>query len=320
VATTTTPNTLLPSLPPATGRAGLRGAIASEFTKIRSVRSTYWTLAALLVVSIGIGAAITAGSAANFSHNPANKAGFDATQTSLIAFFEIGQLIIAVIAALAITSEYSTGMIRTSLTAQPRRGTVYAAKAIVLTSLTLIVSLVTSFIAFFVGQALLSSSGVSASLFHSVTIPQNANVTCPQQGAGGGGGGLPPGCKVVFSGTDVISPTTVLLAIIGCALFVTLVAIIAFGVGAIVRHTAAAIAIVIAALFIIPVLEHALPDNWHFDIMRFLPDAANQVVSVTIGSNANLHLWSAWPQLGVTALWAAALLAAGAYLFRKRDA
>ncbi len=319
MATTTTPTTLLPPLPPATGRAGLRGAIASEFTKIRSVRSTYWTLAALLVVSIGIGAAITGGSAANFGHNPANKAGFDATQTSLVAFFEIGQLIIAVIAALAITSEYSTGMIRTALAAQPRRGRVYAAKAIVLTSLTLIVSLVTSFVAFFVGQALLSSSGVSASLFHSVKIPQNANVTCPQRGAGGGGG-LPPGCKVMFSGTDVISPTTVLLAIIGCALFVTLVAIIAFGIGAVVRHTAGAIAIAIAALFIIPVLEQALPSEWRWDIMRFLPDAANQVVSVTIGNNASSHLWSAWPQLGVTALWAAALLAAGAYLFRKRDA
>src|SRR5580704_6579368 len=319
MATTTTPSTLLPSLPPATGRAGLRGAIASEFTKIRSVRSTYWTLA-VLVVSIGIGAAITGGSAANFSDNPGNKAGFDATQTSLVAFFEIGQLIIAVIAALTITSEYSTGMIRTSLTAQPRRGRVYAAKAIVLTSLTLIVSLVTSFIAFFVGQALLSSSGMSASLFHSVTIPQNANVTCPQQGAGGGGGGLSPGCKVVFSGTDVISPTTVLFAIIGCVLFVTLVAIMAFGIGAIVRHTAGAIAIAIAALFIIPVLEQALPHEWRWDIMRFLPDAANQVVSVTIGDNADPHLWSAWPQLGVTALWPAALLAAGAYLFRKRDA
>src|SRR5579862_1925860 len=321
MATTTTPTTLLPLLPPATGRAGLRGAIASEFTKIRSVRSTYWTLAALLVVSIGIGAAITGGSAANFGHNPGNKAGFDATQTSLIAFFEIGQLIIAVIAAMAITSEYSTGMIRTSLTAQPRRGTIYAAKAIVLTSLTLVISLVTSFAAFFIGQALLSSSGVSASLFHSVRIPQNANVTCPQQGAGGGGGGrLPPGCKVMFSGTDVISPTTVLLAIIGCALFVTLVAIIAFGIGAIVRHTAGAIAIAMAALFIIPVLEQALPSEWRWDIMRFLPDAANQAVSVTIGNNSNPHLWSAWPQLGVTALWAAALLAAGVYLFRKRDA
>src|SRR5271170_2539713 len=205
MATTATPDTRLSPLPAPTGRAGLRGAIASEFTKIRSVRSTYWTLAALLIVSVGIGAAITGGTAANFSHNPGNKAGFDATQTSLAAFFEIGQLIIAVIAALAITSEYSTGMIRTSLTAQPRRRTVYAAKAIVLTSLTLVVSLVTSFVAFFVGQALLSSSGMSASLFHSVTIPQNANVTCPQQGVGGGGGGLPPGCKVVFSGTYVIS-------------------------------------------------------------------------------------------------------------------
>jgi ABC-type transport system involved in multi-copper enzyme maturation permease subunit len=320
MATMTTLNTRLSPLPPATGRAGLRGAIASEFTKIRSVRSTYWTLAALLVVSIGIGAAITGGTEASFSHNPANKAAFDATQISLIAFFEIGQLIIAVIAAMAITSEYSTGMIRTSLTAQPRRGTVYAAKAIVLTSLTLIVSLITSFIAFFVGQALLSSSGVSASLFHSVTIPQNANVTCPQKGLGGGGGGLPPGCKVVFSGTYVISPSTVLLAIIGCALFVTLVAILAFGIGAIVRHTAGAIAIAIAALFIIPVLEQALPNQWRWDIMRFLPDAANRVVSVTIPGSADPHLWSAWPQLGVTALWAAALLAGGAYLFRKRDA
>ena len=319
MATTTTLDTQLSPLPPATGRAGLRGAIASEFTKIRSVRSTYWTLAALLVVSIGVGAAITGGADANFSHNLANKAGFDATQTSLIAFFEIGQLIIAVIAALAITSEYSTGMIRTSLTAQPRRRTVYAAKAIVLTSLTLIVSLVTAFIAFFVGQALLSSSGVSASLFHTVTIPQNANVNCPA-GQGWRRRGLPPGCKVVFSGTDVIHPSTVLFAIIGCALFVTLVAILAFGIGAIVRHTAAAIAIAIAALFIIPVLEQALPSNWRWDIMRFLPDAANQVVSVTIGDNTNAHLWSAWPQLGVTALWAAALLALGAYLFRKRDA
>jgi ABC-2 type transport system permease protein len=311
MATTTTLDRRLSPLPPATGQAGLRGAIASEFTKIRSVRSSYWTLAALLVVSIGIGAAITAGAAANFGHNPGNKADFDATQVSLIAFFEIGQLIIAVIAALAITSEYSTGMIRTSLTAQPRRGVIYAAKAIVLTSVTLVVSLITSFIAFFVGQALLSGHGVSASLFHTVTIPRYANVNCPNG---------PGGCTATFSGTDVIHPSTVLLAIIGCALFVTLVALIAFGIGALVRHTAGTIAIAIAALFIIPVLEQALPANWRWDIMRFLPDAANQQISVTIRDNLNQHLWSAWPQLGVTALWAAALVAAGAYLFRKRDA
>src|SRR5260370_7709219 len=105
MATTTTPTTLLPSLPPATGRAGLRGAIASEFTKIRSVRSTYWTLAALLVVSIGIGPAITGGSAANFSHNPANNARFDSTHTSLLPFFQISPPLIPALAAPHLTSD-----------------------------------------------------------------------------------------------------------------------------------------------------------------------------------------------------------------------
>src|SRR5450756_3097726 len=129
MATTTTPAVRLASLPPASGRAGLRGAIASEFTKIRSVRSTYWTLAALLIVSIGIGAAIAAGSASDLNSNTGNKAGFDATPVSLFAFFELGQLIIAVIGAMAITAEYSTGMVRTSLTALPRRCLLYTSDA-----------------------------------------------------------------------------------------------------------------------------------------------------------------------------------------------
>jgi ABC-2 type transport system permease protein len=308
MATTTTPDLRLSSLPPAAGRAGLKGALASEFTKLRSVRSTYWTLGALFFVSVGLGIAITAGTAANFANNPGNKAGFDATQASLGAFFELGQLIIAVLGAMAITSEYSTGMIRTSLTAQPRRGVVYAAKATVFTVVTLVISVVTAFIAFFVGQAIYSSKGVSASLFHTVTVPASANVNCG-----------PGGCTATFSGTDVITASTVLTAIIGTALFVTIVALIAFGVGSIVRHTAGAISIVIALLFIVPILEQTLPNDWRWDIMRFLPDAATRVISVTVGGT-NIHLWSAWPQLGVTAVWAVVLVGIGAYLFRKRDA
>ncbi len=179
MATATTPNVRLSALPPAAGQAGLRGAIASEFTKLRSVRSTYWTLGALFVVSVGLGVVITAGTRGQlWPTTRGNKAGFDATQTSLGVFFELGQLIIAVLGAMVITSEYSTGMIRTSLTAQPRRGVVYAAKAIAFTAVTLVISLVTSFVAFFVGQAMLSGKGVAASLFHTVTIPANANVTC----------------------------------------------------------------------------------------------------------------------------------------------
>ena len=111
-------------------------------------------------------------------NNPSNKAGFDATQTSLGAFFEIGQLIIAVIGAMVITSEYSTGMIRTSLTAQPRRGVVYAAKGIVFTAVTLVISVITAFVAFFAGGAMLSGKGVAASLFHTVTVPANAITNC----------------------------------------------------------------------------------------------------------------------------------------------
>src|ERR1700689_5134068 len=152
---TTTPNVRLSSLPPSpAGRAGLGGALASEFTKLQPVRSTYWTLCALFVVSVGLAAAIAAGTEAHFTDHPFAEVGFDATQTSLGAFFELGQLIIAVIGAMVITSEYSTGMIRTSLTAQPRRGVVYAAKAIVFTTVTLVISLVTAFVAFFAGQAM----------------------------------------------------------------------------------------------------------------------------------------------------------------------
>src|ERR1700691_1294677 len=307
--TTTTRIVRLASLPPAAGRAGLKGALASEFTKLRSVRSTYWTLGALFIVSVGLGIAITAGTAANFANNPGNKAGFDATQASLGAFFELGQLIIAVLGAMVITSEYSTGMIRTSLTAQPRRGVVYAAKAIVFTAVTLFIPGTTSFTAFFVGQAIFSYPGVAPLAFHTDTIPANANMTCNGPGP----------CTATFFGTDVINPSTVATAIIGTALFVTIVALIAYGVGSILRHTAGAIATVIALLFIIPILEQTLPNDWRWDIMRFLPDAATRVISVTVGGT-NIHLWSAWPQLGVTALWAAVLVGIGAYLFRTREA
>src|ERR1700691_2615157 len=100
MATPTTPNVRLSSLPPAAGQAGLRGAIASEFTKIRSVRSTYWTLGALFIVSVGLDVAITAGTASDMVNTTGNKAGFDATKASLGAFFEIGQLIIAVLGAM----------------------------------------------------------------------------------------------------------------------------------------------------------------------------------------------------------------------------
>jgi ABC-2 type transport system permease protein len=312
MATITTADVPSAVLPPATGQAGLGGVIASEFTKLRSVRSTYWTLGALLVVSIGVAIAVMAGESSSLTNNPGNRAGFDGTQISLIPFFEIGQLIIAVLGAMTITSEYATGMIRTSLTAMPRRGAVYAAKAIVFTTVTLVISLITSFVAFAVGQAMVASTGEGASLLGSVKIPANAIFSGP------GGPNTPP--KVTLQGTDVITASSVLSAVVGTALFVTLVALIAFSLGAIIRHTAGTITTVIGVMFIIPIILQALPNTWRWDIMRFFPDAAGRVISVTVPGGGNPHLWSSWPQMIVTLCYAVVLFTVGAYLFRKRDA
>ena len=314
MATVTTSDIKLSALPPVSGQAGLRGVIASEFTKIRSVRSTYWTIAALLIVGVGIAALVGFGIANNIHNQPWNKAGTDGTQSILTPFLFIGQLIIAVIGAMVITSEYSTGMIRTSLTAMPRRGTVYLGKLIVLTVVTLVVSLVTSFLAFFAGSLPLSGSGVAGSLFHNVTIPANVNMSPP---AGGPGNGPP---NYTFVGTDVITSGHVLTAIIGSALFVTVVALIAFGLGAIIRHTAGAISSVFGLMFVLTIIIQVLPDSWRWDILRFFPDSAARLISVTLPGQQNPHLWSTWPQFLVTVIWAVVLVGVGGYLFRKRDA
>jgi ABC-2 type transport system permease protein len=172
---------------------------------------------------------------------------------------------------------------------------------------------VTSFVAFFVGMAALSGSGVAASLFHTTTIPANVNMS---PGPNGPGNGTP---NYTFVGTDVITSGHVLTAVVGSALFVTMVALIAFGLGAIIRHTAGAITSAIGLMFVLSIIIQILPDTWRWDIMRFFPDAAGRVISVTVGTG-NQHLWSAWPQFLVTVIWAVALVGIGGFLFRKRDA
>src|SRR6266571_496639 len=152
------PDMAMTSAQPA--RAGLAGALRSEFTKIRSVRSTYWTLLALVIVTIGIGALASAGAAAR----PGELGpGFDPTQQSLAGLY-VGQLVIVVLGALTISSEYSTGMVRTSLTALPRRGLVFAAKGAVFGAVALVTGLVASFASFFIGQALMSGQHIGTTL------------------------------------------------------------------------------------------------------------------------------------------------------------
>jgi ABC-2 type transport system permease protein len=127
--------------------------VRSEWAKFRTVSSTYWSLFAAVAAMIGLGAIIS-------SAQSGHQAGFDPVSTSLSGVL-LAQLAIGVLGVLFVTSEYSTGMIRTTFTAAPQRRSVIAAKAAVFAVVALVVGTVTSLVTFLVGQALLGTNGVS---------------------------------------------------------------------------------------------------------------------------------------------------------------
>jgi ABC-2 type transport system permease protein len=279
---TTTGRTRSGAVPAPRHPASLAGTLRSELTKIRSVRSTYWTLIVLIVAGIGFSIADCAGTAAHWASTPPpQRFGLDATQDSVAGLALLGQLVIVVLGSLAITSEYSTGMIRTSLTVMPRRGVLYGAKAAVFGTVALVISMLISFASFFTGQALLSSTHESATL----------------------------------------STPGALRAVIVTGLFVTVCGLFAYGLGAILRHTAAAMTVAYGLLFLLPQLAKALPNAWYADVVRWLPggDAVNVLTGTTPGQNYP-HFFSAWGELAVFAGYTVILLLAGLVLFRKRDA
>ncbi|GAA1002858.1 ABC transporter [Streptomyces sp. F-3] len=135
--------------------------IRSEWTKIRSVASTVWTLSLALVVTVALGMLVSALTRHGFENmREQDRLSFDPTYISF-AGMGLGQLAMIVFGVLVVTNEYSTGMIRTSLAAVPQRGVFLASKVAVATALALVVGMVTSFLAFFLGQALLGSLGTS---------------------------------------------------------------------------------------------------------------------------------------------------------------
>ena len=265
-----------PAVPPAAHRPGLAETLRSEFIKMRSVRSTYWTLLALVVASIAWAATDCAGIV---SHWPQDM-GFNPARASLTGQVGLGELIIVTLGALVITSEYSTGMIRTSLTVMPRRGVLYAAKAIVFAAVSLALSLVTSLAAFFTGQAILSGKHI--------------NTTLAQPYA--------------------------LRAVLLSAAVVTVFGLLAYGAGAIIRNTAGAITAILGVIFLVPLLAQALPSSWFQDLQRWLPGgSALDPISSGWAQSAH-HLFSAWGEFAVFCGYAAVLLAVGGWLFCRRDA
>jgi len=225
------------AFPPATFGDVLR----SEWTKLRSVRSTSWALAVTVVLGIGLGAVISAAAAHGYARSSVSgKLSWDPTGVSL-AGVAIASLAIAVLGVLCISSEYSSGMIRTSLIAVPKRGRVLAAKSLVFAAVTFVVGEATSFAAFFVGQGLISGHAPHATLGD-------------------------PG---------------VARAVVGAGLYLTVLAVLSVAVGTLLRHPAAAISCVVGVLFVLPGIAQALPDSWRNPVTEFWPtQAGGQLTSV----------------------------------------
>jgi ABC-2 type transport system permease protein len=263
-------------------RAAFRAAtfgdvLRSEWTKLRSVRSTFWALTVTVVLGVGLGAVISAATARGYARSSVSqKLGWDPTGVSLDGV-GIATLAIAVLGVLCISSEYSSGMIRTSLIAVPKRGRVLAAKSLVFAAVTFVVGEATSFTAFFAGQALISGHAPHAALGD-------------------------PG---------------VARAVAGAGLALTAVAVLSVAAGALLRHPAAAIASMVAVLFVLPAIAQALPDSWRNPVTEFWPTlAVGDLTSV----HHSAHTLQPWPGFGVMCLFVAIVYAIAWTLLNRRDA
>ena len=282
------------SLPPAKGRSGFSGALRSEWTKIRSVRSTAYTLLATAVVTIGISTLFSWGQSGHAG--PEDLADFDPVRNSLFGIV-FGQLVIVVIGSMTLSSEYSTGMIRTSLTSMPRRGVVYSAKLLVFTVVALITGLFCSFTSFFIGQA----------FFKSVTIHDF-----------GEGGRRVLGVRDLSTS---LGKPHVLQAVIGGGLYLAVSALLAFGLAAILRHTAGAITAAIGALFVMFIMAQFLPHDWAVKVDKYIPFlAGGQIWGLRKLGEKDVPMFSAWGGFGLFTAYAAVAILVGAFLFHKRDA
>src|SRR5215470_9998727 len=207
--------------------------LLSEFTKFRSLRSTMWTLLAAVVLMIGLGALFSGVTASQYqTFNWAERAAFNPVTTSLNGVI-FAVVAFGVLGVLLMGGEYSTGMIRSSLTAVPRRLPVLWGKAAIFP-----VSLVASFLSFFLGQALLSS--------HHLGVPVTAH--------------------------------DALRSVIGAALYVTVAGLIGLALGALLRHTAAGITTFAAVFFVLPLLATLLPASISDHLAQYLPPNAGGAV------------------------------------------
>jgi ABC-2 type transport system permease protein len=255
----------------------LPDVLRSEWTKLRSVRSTYWSLLIAAASVVGLSALICSLYVNRYNSLSAiDRAEFNATSFSLSGLF-LAQLAIGVLGVLVITSEFSTGMIRSTFVAVPQRRVVLAAKATTFTAVTVVVGLVSSFAAFFVGQAILFGRHIEAHIGQ-------------------------PG---------------VLRSIIGAGLYLGVLGLLSLGIGAIIRHSAGAMAALFGLLFVLPAVVSTLPSSWVNTIGPYLPSSAGEAIFETA---RGVPLLSPWTGFLVFCLYAAVALGVAAITLVRRDA
>ena len=223
---------------PARGRVTQGGVFRSEWTKLYSLRSSRYSLLAAALMTIGFGIIASVANVSRWSSmSAADKASFDPLATSLLGV-RFGVLAIGVLGVLLVTGEYTTGMIRSTMIAVPKRLPVLWAKTGVYAVAALAVAIPGALIAFFAGQAILSGQHIQIAFSHS---------------------GVPR-------------------AVLGAAVFLMLAGLFAMGLGAIIRNTAGAIAAFAGIMFVIPPLIGILPSSISNSIDPYLPTSAGEAM------------------------------------------
>jgi ABC-2 type transport system permease protein len=265
---------------PCAGRTRWRETLHAEWTKLRTLPGTIWLVLAITVLTLAVSAA-----ASSSVTCPTVDCNQDPGKISL-AGVELGQAVAAILAVLAVSGEYSTGMIRVTFTAMPRRTTVLAAKAALVSGFTLIAG--------------------SVAVLGSVLV---ARLVMPGHGF------------TAAHGYRLLSPTdgAVLRAAAGSVLYLALIALLSLGIAALVRDSAVAIGLVLGLLYLSPIIAGVVTDpHWHSRIERYAPMSAGLAIQAT--RNLAALPIGPWEGLGVLAAWAAAALLTGGAVLRLRDA
>jgi len=260
--------------------AAPRDVLHAEWTKLRTVAGPGWLLLAAIALTAAVGAI-----AANAASCRAGGCQIDPAKVSLTGIY-LGQAIVAIVAVTAISGEYSTGMIRLTLTATPRRWQVLAAKAVVVGAATLLAGAVAVLASVLAGRLLLYGHGIN---------PVH-------------------GYEALSLGTG-----PVLRAAAGSVLYLTLIALLGLGVAAAVRDTAVSIGVVLGLLYLFPIMASFVGDqHWQRHMDQISPMTAGLYILAT--TNLKSLPLTPWQGLAVLAAWAAGALLAGGLLLSLRDA